>query len=84
MDAFHILLTVIIVILLVDKGIERHRAAAFQERMNRALIARTVPEYAYNAKDDIKKTKAENELALGYQKIIDENKDPRGTHYPVT
>lgn len=83
MDAFHIILTVLIILLLVDRQITHAKFVSFQEKMNRALIARTVPEYSHNTAGDLKKVKLENDLALGAAKLQDQEDDKHEPRYPV-
>lgn len=83
MDFAHVILIVVITVLLIDRVWDRHQSMKQQDKMNKAFIARTVPEYDYSAKDEIKKVREENKLALHAEKLV-ESQNSLGPHYPVT
>lgn len=83
MDATHIILTIIIVVLLIDRAWDRYRVARQQDIMNRAILAKNVAEYDYRTKDEIKKLKVENDLVIKAAKL-EQAQDDRGPHFPVT
>lgn len=84
MDTFHILLVIIITVLLGERVWDRYLDRRQQDDMNRALIARTVPEYQYTEKGEINRVKLENELAQHADSIADKQQlDKTGPHHPV-
>jgi hypothetical protein len=83
MDTTNAILLLVIVCLLVDRFLDKSRSMSQLDQMNKALIAKTVPEYTYDDKVELKKIKAENDLALNAKKLIDSDDHTKG-RYPVT
>jgi hypothetical protein len=59
-----VILGIMILALLAERWFDRERNLRMQDMLNRALIARSVPEYEATAKSEIAKLKTENELAI--------------------
>ena len=64
MDVLAISLLGIIMLLLIERAWDKTRNLRIQDMLNRALIAKTVPEYEATAASEIKKLKLENDNAL--------------------
>lgn len=84
MDTMNIILCLLIAVLFIDRWLGQRRNDKLQDRLNRALIAKTVPEYEYTNKGELKKLKVENDLAIKAQAIMDAQEEKNGPHFPVT
>ena len=83
------ILILFIIFLLLMNAYDRKASKDREDKLVAALIARSLGEYAlYNkeqktsAKDKLKQTKAENDLAVGAQKLVDAHKEE--ARIPVT
>lgn len=83
MDTSYVILCIVIVALLAERVIAHYQYMKQQDMMNKALISRTTGEYTYNAKEEVKKIEAENELARHATTLI-ESQDSRHDHIPIT
>lgn len=61
----------IIAALLIERFWDKRQSHAMQDMLNRALIAKSVPEYEMTAKAELKKAKLENENALEAAKLLE-------------
>ena len=61
----------IIAVLLAERVWDRRRMMNMQDMMNRAFLAKSVPEYESTAKAGIQKLKLENENAIAAAKILE-------------
>ena len=83
MDTVHAILALVVLILVVDKLVTQHNWMKQQDKMNRALISKTVPEYDYKSQDEIKKMELENDLAREADNLL-KAREKKNPHYPVT
>lgn len=86
MDTPSAILTVVIVLLMAERVWEKYHTLKQFDQMNRALLSKSVPEYSYDNKAEIKKLETENDLALNAARVLEEQEHgpDAGKHYPIT
>lgn len=68
------ILVVIIGLQFAERWWDKERSLKMQDMLNRALIAKSVPEYEATASSEIEKLRAENDLAIHAENILKDTK----------
>lgn len=84
MNIIDIGLLIIIGLLFAERWWDKRHMQNMQDMLNRALIAKSVPEYEATAESEIKKMKVENENARLATETLERYADQEDRRIPIT